>query len=63
MDINTLLRGKRCSCGKDHVCGIQYVSIGRGAIAALEELTKEYSSILLVADENTYRAAGEKVLA
>jgi hypothetical protein len=62
MDINTLLKGQKCSCGKHHVCDIKYVSIGKGAISALEEMTKEYTSILLVADENTYRAAGEKVL-
>lgn len=62
MDINTLLAGVDCSCGKHHACDIGYVAIEKGAISKLTELTKKYSSILLVADENTYGAAGEQTV-
>ncbi len=60
MDINELLRGISCSCGKHHTCAIKQVWIGDGAIAHLTDLTSEYRKILIVADENTYRAAGEE---
>lgn len=60
MKINELLQGMLCSCGRHHRCDIQYVAIGSNAIAQLEDLVKEYNRILLVADENTYAAAGEK---
>ena len=60
MDIKTLLEGVDCSCGRRHVCDIGHVVIGQGAISSLEKITGRYASILLVADENTYEAAGEK---
>lgn len=60
MDIKTLLKGMDCSCGRRHVCDIRHVFIGQGAICSLGEITKAYGTILLVADENTYGAAGEK---
>lgn len=62
MDIRQLLRKHHCSCGKQHSCGIKYVCIERGAIAQLTHLTADRTSMLLVADENTYGAAGEKVM-
>lgn len=62
MDINTLLAGVDCSCGKHHACDIRYVAIEKGAISKLTALTENYSSILLVADENTYGAAGEQTV-
>ena len=60
MDINEMLKGVDCSCGRRHVCDIKFVSIKKGAICALTEITKDYQSVLLVADENTYGVAGEK---
>ncbi len=60
MEINELLRGIDCACGRKHQCDIRYVAIGSNAIAQLGDMVKEYSKILLVADENTYAAAGEK---
>ena len=60
MEINELLRGIDCACGRKHRCDIRYVAIGSNAIAQLGDMVKEYSNILLVADENTYAAAGEK---
>ncbi len=62
MDINQLLQGFSCSCGKTHHCDIDAVHIEKGAIARLTELCTGYEHILLVADENTFSAAGDKVM-
>ena len=62
MDINKLLQGVECECGKKHTCDIDYVYIEKGAISRLKEICKEYSNVLIVADENTFGAAGEKTL-
>ena len=62
MDINTLLKGFKCECGKMHTCDIESVYIENGAISRLGKLCEGYSSPLIVADENTFAAAGEKVL-
>ncbi|MBO5092433.1 MAG: sn-glycerol-1-phosphate dehydrogenase [Clostridia bacterium] len=60
MDINKILKGVKCSnCGKDHACPIKYVYVENGAISHLNEIANEYKSILIVADENTYGAAGQ----
>ena len=61
MDINTLLKGIDCNCGKHHSCDIVAVYIGNNATEKLNDLSLNYKSILLVADENTYKAAGCKV--
>ena len=58
MDINNLLKGVHCECGKHHTCDIGYVYIESGAISHLTEICKGYNNVLLVADENTYAAAG-----
>ena len=63
MDINKLLSGVECSCGKVHTCDINYVYIEKGAISYLKEICKNYKNILIVADENTFGAAGEKTVA
>lgn len=63
MDINTLLRGVSCSCGKVHTCNIEHVYIEKNAAERLRELCRENRNILLVADENTFAAAGEGVVA
>ena len=63
MDINLLLEGVKCSCGKTHTCPIKYVYVEDNAISHLKEICGEYSRILLVADENTFGAAGEKTVA
>ncbi len=62
MDINKLLNGINCQCGKFHTCDIDYVYIEKGAISKLKEICSDYENILVVADENTFVAAGEKVL-
>lgn len=61
-DINRLLKGVNCTCGKRHTCDIEAVYIGAGATRHLKKLCKKYSRILLVCDENTFAAAGERVL-
>ena len=60
MDINELLQGVECSCGKFHSCDIDYVYIADGAISKLKNICTSYNKILIVADENTFAAAGEK---
>ncbi len=60
MDINAMLSGVRCACGEYHECAIKAVYIEEGAISRLTSLCAPYARILLVADENTYAAAGEK---
>lgn len=59
MDINQLLKGVECSCGKFHTCDIKYVYIEENAVARLKEICSENHNIIIVADENTYGAAGE----
>ena len=59
MDINKLLCGIECSCGKTHTCDIESVFIEKNAILHLKELCSLYKKILIVADQNTYNAAGE----
>jgi len=63
MDIQQLLQGVDCACGKHHSCDIKFVAIERGAIRHLTHLAEGYTSILVVADENTYGVGGEKVMA
>ena len=60
MDINKLLEGIKCECGREHSCDISYVYIERDAMRHLPEILGDYSKILLVADGNTYAAAGER---
>ena len=62
MTCNELLRGMDCSCGRHHSCDIGFVAIERGAIAHLAELCKDDRNILIVADENTYGAAGTQTM-
>lgn len=62
MKINDLLKGVPCSCGRYHSCDIRHVVIEKDAISALANLVQDFSSILLMADENTFAAAGAKTL-
>lgn len=62
MDINKLLRGVDCRCGKKHTCDIEYVYIEKGAISRLSDICRKYDNILIVADQNTYAAAGDKTV-
>ncbi len=61
MNLNQLLKGVECkACGRVHTCPIEHIYVESDAISHLTELCKDYSEILLVADENTYSAGGSK---
>ncbi len=62
MTCNELLKGMDCSCGKHHSCDIGFVAVERGAIGHLAELCRDDRHILIVADENTYGAAGNQTI-
>ncbi|MBQ7485321.1 MAG: sn-glycerol-1-phosphate dehydrogenase [Oscillospiraceae bacterium] len=59
MEIAQLLQGVSCTCGRTHTCQIKYVYIERGAAGRLAEICRDSGTVLVVADENTYAAAGE----
>lgn len=52
-----------CECGKEHAVTVDEVIIGSGAIKRLPEILKKYHAVkpFLLADCNTFAAAGEKV--
>ena len=53
-----------CPCGKPHTIAIDEVVIGSGAVNRLPEFVRKYGKKpFLVADVNTFAAAGEKVCA
>jgi glycerol-1-phosphate dehydrogenase [NAD(P)+] len=53
-----------CACGKEHVITVKKVLIERGAIKSIPPYLKQadLQSVLLVADEHTFAAAGDAVL-
>lgn len=55
----------RCACGKAHVAPIDDVIVERGAIRRLPEVLARYGAKkpFLLADENTFAAAGARVCA
>ena len=61
MNINNILNGVNCDCGKKHNCSIEKVYIESGAIERLTTLCHDYNNILLVADGNTFSVAGAEV--
>ena len=62
MDINELLKGKDCECGRRHDCPIDLVCIESGAEERLKDVFPDDKNILIVADENTFAADGEAVI-
>ncbi len=54
----------KCSCGKIHRCYIKEIIIKDRAIKELARIIEEneYKNIFVVADNNTWKAAGKKVL-
>lgn len=62
MDIYGFLEKEKCTCGKNHTCDVAYVTVGENAISNLRDWVDGYTSILLVADENTYGAAGAQTV-
>ncbi len=55
---------KNCTCGKEHDVAIDDVVIGKGVIQHLPEFLQKYhcKKVFVLADKNTYKAAGETVL-
>lgn len=51
---------KKCACGKEHRSDIKYIFIENNAVSHLCDMCRGYNNILIVADLNTYAAAGEK---
>lgn len=64
-DINTMLNDKdiTCSCGRHHAASVREVVIDRGAVSQVPHLIRKYggSRPFLIADKNTFKAAGETV--
>ena len=62
MDLEKITREfQNCDCGQVHTCPIEVVKIGSGVLDSLMKLCSDYKHILLVSDENTYKACGERV--
>ena len=55
---------EKCSCGKVHDVAIDEVVVGKGVIARLPEFVEKYGAKkpFVLADKNTYAAAGEAVI-
>lgn len=60
MNINELLKGRECSCGKSHNCNVDNIIIGNGAINKIYDFTPGYKNIILAADKNTYAVCGRR---
>ena len=56
------MNGKVCACGKCHSFGTQVVS-GKGVLNGLGDILAQFSpkKVFVLADQNTYKAAGEQV--
>lgn len=53
-----------CSCGRKHLTDIKEILIEHGALAKVPGIIKKYggSKVFIIADKNTYNAAGKAVL-
>ena len=58
------LGSTQCTCGKEHDIAIDDVVIGKGVLAHLPEFVAKYNAQkpFILADRNTYKAAGERVV-
>ncbi len=65
MHYGSVINNQKCACGKVHSAGIDACISGSGAIAKLPEVIGRYNGkkAFVVADKNTFAAAGEKVCA
>ena len=65
MNILNLINENGCSCGKAHKTAVKKIYIEKGAIKYLPRTLKEYNAktAFVLADTNTFAAAGEKVCA
>lgn len=55
----------QCECGKQHTVEIQTVEISRGALEEVADILKKdgFKYPFVVSDQNTYRAAGQRLVA
>lgn len=55
--------GYDCACGRHHACGLDYLKIGRGAIACVADMVAAMGKKrpFVVCDGNTYAVAGKRV--
>lgn len=51
----------KCTCGREHFCKLDSVTVENGALNKLPEILKDSQHILLAADENTFAACGQRV--
>lgn len=65
MTLEELVRpkGYDCECGKHHVCELQYLKIGRGALKNIPDMLAAMNKErpFVVCDQNTYAVAGQNV--
>ena len=64
IDMKELLKGsKSCKCGREHKVDLKSVVVKENAIDELPKIMEKsnYKKAFLVADKNTYQAAGRKV--
>ena len=65
MSLKELIRpeGFDCECGRHHVCALQYLKIGRGAVESVPEMIAAMGKKrpFVVCDQNTYEVAGRRV--
>lgn len=62
LKITELMQGiENCECGKQHLCPMDHVIIGAGVLPSLVDICRNYQSILLVSDQNTWQACGWQV--
>lgn len=56
--------GWDCSCGRHHICAMEYLKIGRGAVESVPEMIRSMGreKPFIIFDKNTRRAAGDRVL-
>ncbi|MBR4016785.1 MAG: sn-glycerol-1-phosphate dehydrogenase [Oscillospiraceae bacterium] len=63
MEMKEFLSSNNCPCGKEHKVMVDAVVFGKNAISKLPEFVYKYNAKkpFLLADRNTFAAAGEKV--
>ena len=65
MTLKELVRpeGHACGCGKQHVCGLKYLNIGRGILKEVPEMVAAMGKThpFVVCDGNTWAVAGQRI--
>lgn len=65
LDINAILKNKTlpCHCGRPHIAKVKEILIQSGAISQVPDIIRKHcgSRAFLIADRNTFEAAGEAV--